>query len=116
MLILRRMNDWKFCQSLKKRGLSQTALARLAGVGRCHLSQVLSNVPGRGGHTRRKLFPHLTVEEVLMLGWAGEYADWLKKNGAAKADVNAVLKKAAELEQTSTENNVPISIESGVAA
>ena len=73
------MNDWEFCQSLKKRGLSQTSLARLAGVGRCHLSQVLSNVPGRGGHTRRKLFPHLTAEEVLMLGWAGEYEAWLKK-------------------------------------
>lgn len=76
------MNDWKFCQSLKKRGLSQTALARLAGVGRCHLSQVLANVPGRGGHTRRKLFPHLTEDEILMLGWGAEYTDWKKRHTA----------------------------------
>ena len=94
------MNNWNLMQSLKRRGLTQIALAKLAGVGRSHLSMVLSNVPGRGGHTRRKLFPHLTWEEILMLGWAAEYTAWQKK-------------EAAKLEQRSTENNVS---KNGVAA
>lgn len=46
-----------------------TRLAREAGVGRAHLSQVLHNVPGRGGHTRRKIAPRLTTAERLLLGW-----------------------------------------------
>jgi len=75
------MKNWKLFQSLKNRGLSGTTLAATAGVGRSHLSQVLANVPGRGGHTRRKLFPHLVPEKVSMLGWTEEYQVWLKKRG-----------------------------------
>jgi len=56
--------------------MTTTLLAALAGVGRCHLCQVINNVPGRGGKTRRRLFPHLTHEEIKALGWEREYELW----------------------------------------
>lgn len=59
--------------SLHERGMTQKKLAALTGCGRSHLSQVLSNKKGRGGQTRRKLIPHLTLEEIFMLGWAAEW-------------------------------------------
>lgn len=69
--------------------MNVTKLAKMATVGRCHLEQVLANVPGRGLYTRRRLFPYLTAEEVRLLGWGEEYDRW-------------------RTEQGSTGNNVPI--------
>ncbi len=66
------MKNFKFHQSLRKRCLTASSLARLAGVGRSHLSQVINGKPGRGGHTRRKIARHLTEEELGLLGWDAE--------------------------------------------
>jgi hypothetical protein len=77
------MKNWKFHRLLHSRfdektgaRMTTTLLAALAGVGRCHLCQVINNVPGRGGKTRRRLFPHLTSEEIKALGWEREYELW----------------------------------------
>jgi hypothetical protein len=56
--------------------MTTTLLAALAGVGRCHLCQVINNMPGRGGKTRRRLFPYLTYEEIKALGWERDYELW----------------------------------------
>jgi len=56
--------------------MTTTVLAERAGVGRCHLSQVLNNVTGRGRHSRRRLFPWLTHEEIKALGWEREFELW----------------------------------------
>jgi hypothetical protein len=58
--------------------MNTTLLAERAGVGRCHLIQVLNNVPGRGKHTRRRLFPLLTLEEIKTLGWEHGYELWTR--------------------------------------
>lgn len=60
-----------------------TRLAQLAGTGRSHLTQVLSNQPGRGHLTRRRVFPFLTRSEVRLLGWEREYRQW-QTNGGRK--------------------------------
>jgi transcriptional regulator with XRE-family HTH domain len=105
--------NWSIHRSLHARGLTQATLAARAGVGRSHLSQVMGNVPGRGGHTRKKLFPHLTPDEILSLGWGIEYADWLEKTGTtAPADIKLLRAKiavsaAVKTEQSATENIVP---------
>lgn len=70
----------QFYRSLRKRGLTQAKLAELAVTGWAHLCQVLHNKKGRGHFTRRRVFPHLTEEEVSLLGWAEEYAVWRQKN------------------------------------
>jgi len=77
------MTNWKFHRLLhsrfdEKTGARMTtlALAEQSGTGRCHLSQVINNVPGRGGKTRRRLFPHLTFEEIQALGWEREFELW----------------------------------------
>jgi hypothetical protein len=72
------MKQNEFKKSLRERRMSVTKLAHLAVVGRSHLAQVLENRPGRGLYTRRRLFPHLTAKEVMLLGWGDEYARWLK--------------------------------------
>ena len=66
---------------LKERGLTVTRLARLAGTGRAHCSEVLANKPGHGHLTRRRLFPHLTEEEVRTLGWTEEFNRWRSSTG-----------------------------------
>ena len=58
------------------RGMTQTKLARLAGVGRCALSQVLANKPGRGKFTRRRLLPYLSHTEIALLGWEADWLAW----------------------------------------
>ena len=68
--------NWKLYRSLHSRGLTQVKLAELTGTGRAHLCQVLANKPGRGHWTRRRLFPHLTLREVILLGWKNEYRRW----------------------------------------
>jgi len=92
------MKNWQFYRLLherrdEKNGARMTVsrLAALAGSGRAHVNQVLNNVPGRGFWTRRRLFPHLTEEEVRLLGWSDEYNRWRR----------------------STRNNVPISEAAG---
>src|SRR5208282_2785329 len=77
------MKNWKFHRLLHSRfdektgaRMTTTLLAERAGVGRCHLCQVINNVPGRGGKTRRRLFPHLTYEEIKALGWEREFELW----------------------------------------
>jgi hypothetical protein len=37
---------------------------------------VLNNAVGRGKHTRRRLFPWLTHEEIRALGWEREFELW----------------------------------------
>jgi len=58
-----------FKMLLHRRKMTINRLAKLAGVGRSHLSQVLNGVKGRGGQTRRKVAPLLTAEELTKLGW-----------------------------------------------
>ena len=77
------MKNWKFHRLLHSRfdektgaRMTTTLLAERAGVGRCHLSQVLNNAVGRGKHTRRRLFPWLTHEEIRALGWEREFELW----------------------------------------
>lgn len=67
---------WEIHRELHKRGMTQTKLALLAGVGRCSLSQVMANKPGRGKYTRRRLLPHLTHREVILLGWEEDWMKW----------------------------------------
>ena len=54
---------------LRRRALSVSALAKLAGCGRSHVTQCLANKPGRGGQTRGKLAVFLTPRELQALGW-----------------------------------------------
>ena len=90
------MKDWKLYQSLHGRGLDQKKLATLAGTGRSHLCQVLANKSGRGHLTRRRLFPHLTTEEVRLLGWEEEYRRWAKKNGSTENIVPSGTKNGGQ--------------------
>lgn len=59
----------KFLSLLHERGLTVERLAEFAKSGRAHVTQVLANVPGRGNLTRPKLVPHLTADELALLGW-----------------------------------------------
>ena len=71
--------DKRLLNSLHRRGVTQKQLARVAGVGRSHLSQVLSNKVGRGECTRRRLYPYLTRTEIDLLGWRDDYDAWEKE-------------------------------------
>jgi hypothetical protein len=71
------MKNQKFHQLLRQRGLDVNQLAYFIDSLPTHVSQVLNNIPGRGGHTRRKLFKWLLPEEIATLGWTEEYRDWL---------------------------------------
>jgi hypothetical protein len=64
--------------SFRGRGMTLQKLAARIGSTHSHLSQVLTHKPGRGGHTRRKLFPHLTPEEIRLLGWTDEFTAWAR--------------------------------------
>jgi hypothetical protein len=66
--------------------MTQEALARAIGSDRSHVCRVLSNVPGRGGQTRKKLAPLLTEEERLLLGWDA-VGNLLKKTRVGGWDV-----------------------------
>lgn len=79
--------NWAFNKSLQARGLNQTSLAAAVNCSRSHLCQVLNNREGRGGQTRRKLFAHLTVDEITALGWRDEFDEWR----AGRAFVAALL-------------------------
>ncbi len=81
------MKNWAFNKSLQARGLNQKLLADLINCGRPHLCMTLSNLPGRGGQTRRKLFPFLTVEEITLLGWRQEFEAWRAKRLPERAHV-----------------------------
>jgi len=79
------MKNWNFHRLLRSRfdaktgaRMNTTLLAERAGVGRSHLSLVVNNVAGRGKHTRRRLFPWLTLEEIKALGWERDYELWSK--------------------------------------
>lgn len=73
----------EFYRLLRERGLFITDLGKAAGVGQSHLSQVINDYwgpaakPNRGKHTRIKLFPWLTREEIDALGWTEEFVRWL---------------------------------------
>ena len=60
----------KVLSLLHDRGLTVEALARQAGTGRAHATQVLANKPGRGHLTRRRLATLLTPAELALLHWA----------------------------------------------
>ena len=66
------MKNWRLLKSLKLRGESTSGLASKIGSNRCHVSQVLNNIPGRGGKTRRKLAKLLTAEELALAGWEAD--------------------------------------------
>lgn len=68
---------------LRSRRMTVGELARRIGAGRTHVQLVLSNVPGRGHQTRRKLAPHLTAEELRALGWGPDGS--LVNGGATKS-------------------------------
>lgn len=88
----------RFYRSLHDRGLNQEKLAALAQTGRAHLCEVLNNKPQHGHRTRQRLFPHLTSEEVRLLGWTTEFNRWRK----VQSEKNALLVAS------STRNFVPI--------
>lgn len=61
--------------SFRNRGMTLQKLAGLIGqTSHVHLSKVLNNRHGK--ETRPKLFPHLTAEEIRLLGWTTEYEAW----------------------------------------
>ena len=63
--------------SFRQRGMTLQKLAALIGLKKHnHVSEVLNNQPKHGHHTRPKLFPHLTPEEIRLLGWQTEYDAW----------------------------------------
>jgi len=71
------MKNYEFHKKLRERGMSVTKLARLIGnTGHAHVVQVLNNMPGHGLWTRRRLFAHLTADEVRLLGWEAEFDRW----------------------------------------
>lgn len=63
------MKNAEVHQSLRKNGLTVTALAARANVSRRHLGMVLANKPGRGKQVRRKVAPLLPDETLEILGW-----------------------------------------------
>lgn len=83
------MKNPKFHQLLRKRGMDVNQLAYFIDSLPTHVSQVLNNIPGRGGHTRRKLFKWLLPEEIAALGWTEEYKRWLSSR-VPMASENAV--------------------------
>lgn len=63
--------------SFRSRGLTlQKLAAKLGQTSHVHLSKVLNNVPHYGKETRPKLFPHLTTEDIRLLGWTPQYDAW----------------------------------------
>lgn len=63
--------------SFRERSMTLEKLAGLIGqTSHVHLSKVLNNLPNYGRETRPKLFPHLTAEEIRLLGWTTEYEAW----------------------------------------
>lgn len=76
--------------SFRARGMTLLKLARLIGLERHnHVSEVICNKAGHGGRTRRKLFPHLTPEEIRLLGWTTEYTAWLSSTQNAGTELPA---------------------------
>lgn len=63
------MKNWQLLRALKLRKQGIRSLAAAIGSNRCHVSQVLNNIPGRGGQTRRKLAKLMTAEELKLAGW-----------------------------------------------
>jgi hypothetical protein len=63
------MKNRALLRSLDTRGETAATLARRIQSSRSHVSQVLANKTGIGGHTRRKLAPLLTAEERALAGW-----------------------------------------------
>lgn len=58
-----------FYRAIAARGLDAGALARRIRSNRAHVTLVLNNTPGRGGHTRKKLAKLLKPEELKILNW-----------------------------------------------
>lgn len=73
------MHNKNFYRLLHARGITVQFLADVIDSGRAHVTEVLNNVPGHGGKTRRRLFRWLMPEEIEALGWTPEYRAWLKK-------------------------------------
>ncbi len=63
------MNNVPFGVRLRLRCMTHAQLAEAIGSSRSHVSLVLSNTPGRGGKTRKKLARLLTSDERGLLGW-----------------------------------------------
>jgi hypothetical protein len=76
----------KVISLLHERGLTVEQLAAQAQSGRCHVTQVLANKPGRGFLTRKRLAPLLTERERALLGWSavGDLAKSATGNVPAK--------------------------------
>lgn len=68
-----------FHRLIRKRGITVQFLADAIDSGRPHVTEVLNNVPGHGGRTRRRLFLWLLPEEIAALGWTVEYEAWLRE-------------------------------------
>lgn len=70
----------EFHRLLAARGQTINGLVAVTGAGRSHLSQVINNnrgdKPGRGRHTRGKLYAVLTEQEIAALGWQAEFDAW----------------------------------------
>lgn len=73
------MKNQPFHKLIRARGIDVNQLAYFIDCAPTHVSQVLNNIPGRGGHTRRKLFKWLLPEEIAARGWTGEYNAWAAK-------------------------------------
>lgn len=95
--------NWDLYRSFHARGLTQVKLAALTGIHRSVLAQILTNTPGRGKETRVKLFPHLTEEEIRLLGWQREYHAWT----ATSPQPSPHMGGEGENTKSSTQNIVP---------
>lgn len=68
--------------SFRARGMTLKKLAACIGqTSHVHLSKVLNNKPNHGKETRAKLFPHLTAEEIRLLGWTTKHDSWRCSTG-----------------------------------
>lgn len=59
----------EFKRLLKERGMSLQELARVAMVGRCHLSGVIHGKRSSGSFSRPRVAAHLTAAELEALNW-----------------------------------------------
>jgi hypothetical protein len=71
------MKNATFYRLIHRRGVTTTTLAKAIRSHRSHVTEVLNNVPGHGGHnTRARLSQLLTAEEKQALGWTCASGYW----------------------------------------
>lgn len=94
------MKNAELHRLLRSRGMTVKKLSGAIGSRHSHVSQVLNNVPNRGGNTRRKLAKLLQPAELESLGWDGNGN--LRESGGMANALNATRYQGASDKQNST--------------